>query len=418
MNRFRKLAIGIIIVELIIIALCNVLFIYHVKDNASRNYRVECLRVAQDLESLIAENAKGMTEEELLRQLNLSQYKTVTKVELFDADAICNSDYYVEEVAGKLYRICYSADMNVGALVYMNVAFGVLFLGTILTCIYVDCKFIVPFYRMSDMTMELAKGNLTRPIKAEKSKFFGKFLWGMDMLRENLEANKEKELDLQKEKKGLLLSLSHDIKTPLSAIELYNKALTQGLYDSEEKKKEAYEGIERNICDIKNYVDEIIQAAREDFLNLEVVDGEFYLSSVMQKIEGYYKEKLGILHTDLVLKQYEDCLLKGDEDRYVEVLQNIMENAIKYGDGKYVHIEIGEEEDCKLIQITSSGATLPEEELPNIFDSFYRGSNTKGQKGSGLGLYICRNLMRKMDGDIFANIEDNAFSITVVARKK
>ena len=81
---------------------------------------------------------------------------------------------------------------------------------------------------MSEVSIELAKGNLSAHVKEDKNKFFGKFLWGIDMLRENLENNKEKELQLQKEKKTLILSISHDIKTPLSAIKLYAKALKNG----------------------------------------------------------------------------------------------------------------------------------------------------------------------------------------------
>lgn len=88
---------------------------------------------------------------------------------------------------------------------------------------------------MMSLTEELAKGNLSVPIKAEKSKFFGRFLWGMDMLRDNLESSREKELELQKEKKTIILSLAHDLKTPLSAIRLYNKALSENLYDTPEK---------------------------------------------------------------------------------------------------------------------------------------------------------------------------------------
>ena len=60
---------------------------------------------------------------------------------------------------------------------------------------------LIPFNSMSTLTVELAKGNLSTQIKEEKSKFFGKFLWGMDMLRENLEESKATELELQKEKK-------------------------------------------------------------------------------------------------------------------------------------------------------------------------------------------------------------------------
>ena len=57
---------------------------------------------------------------------------------------------------------------------------------------------------------------------------------------------------------------------------------------------------------------------------------------------------------------------------------------------------------------------LPAEELPHLFDSFYRGSNAGSQEGSGLGLYICRKLMHKMNGDVFLKQEENLFSVTVV----
>jgi signal transduction histidine kinase len=288
---------------------------------------------------------------------------------------------------------------------------------TILILVYVHNKVLKPFHDMSNLSYELAKGNLSMPVKEEKSKLFGKFLWGMNMLREKLEENKEKELEFQKERKTLILSLSHDIKTPLSSIELYSKALLEDLYDTKEKRDEALQGITRNVKEIKGYVDEIVTASREDFLNLEVNMGEYYLSEVMKDIESFYNDKLSVIHTEFQVDEIPQCILKGDKNRMVEVLQNIMENAIKYGDGKSIHISFDEEEDCKLIHIENSGCNLKEEEFPNLFDSFYRGSNSGGVKGSGLGLYICKTLMRKMDGEIYAEMNEDVFGVTVVVRK-
>ncbi|MBO4952973.1 MAG: HAMP domain-containing histidine kinase [Lachnospiraceae bacterium] len=270
---------------------------------------------------------------------------------------------------------------------------------------------------MEGLTTELAKGNLSVPIKAEKSRFFGKFLWSLDMLREKLEADKLRRLELEKEKKTLLLSLSHDIRTPLSAIELYTQALEENLYEDEEKRQQAIGGIRKNTETIKKYVGEISEAAREDFLKLDVQQGEFYLSQMMQALKLYYKEKFADLHTDFQMESFADCLLYGDLDRAVEVGQNVLENAIKYGDGKYVHISFSEEEDHSLITIENSGDGLKEEELPHIFDAFYRGSNHAGVRGSGLGLYICKELLHKMDGDIYAKRPETGFAVTIVLRK-
>ena len=237
------------------------------------------------------------------------------------------------------------------------------------------------------------------------------------MLRETLEGNKEKELALQKEKKTLILSLTHDIRTPLSAIRLYAKALAEEIYTTGERRTEACRGIEKNVKEIEEYVNEITVASREDFLQLSVKQGEVYLSDVIEAIRGLYDEKLHDLHTGFQIASYTNLLLKGDADRLIEVLQNLLENAIKYGDGKCISIDFSEEEDCRLITVRNSGCSLKQEELINLFDSFYRGSNVGSADGSGLGLYISRQLMQKMDGEVFAEIKEDDFCATVVVRK-
>ena len=410
MNRYKRFVFLVFIIEILLLLLCNGLYIFQNKSDAGRLYRVEAARVVAQMEALELQE-KGIEEVEL------SQYDTIVNVSEFRTDDICNNDYVVEEINGKLYRIEYSETEKYQGLVYMNGIMMIMMILTGIILLYIERKILKPFHDMSNLSYELAKGNLSVPIKEEKSKFFGRFLWGMDMLREKLEDNKEKELALQKDKKTLILSLSHDIKTPLSSIELYAKALSENLYDTQDKRDEALQGITRNVKEIKKYVDEIVTASREDFLNLEVNEGEFYLSEVMNATQIYYGDKLSVLHTQLVMEEFSDCLLKGDKNRLIEVLQNIMENAIKYGDGDCIRIFCDEEEDCKLITIENSGCSLKEEEMPNLFDSFYRGSNSRGIKGNGLGLYICKNLMRKMDGEVFAQSIDDTFRVTVVIRR-
>lgn len=410
MNRY-KLFVGIIgLAELILILLCNGLYLWGRDDGDNRMYRVEANRVALEIQK------QNMTEEEIAA-MDLSVYDTIVRVSEFHSEDVCNNDYVVEKAGGRLYRIEYRAEQEGYALFYINGALSVMVLITAVVLFYVYRKVIKPFHAMSNLSYELAKGNLSVPVKEEKSKFFGRFLWGMDMLREKLEDDRERELEFQRSRKTLILSLSHDIKTPLSSIELYARALSENLYDTQEKREQAIDGIARNAKEIKNYVDEIVTASREDFLNLEVNPGEFYLSEVLTTIKTYYRDKLSVIHTEFTVDDIPDCLVRGDENRFIEVLQNLMENAIKYGDGRSIHIYGEDEEDCKLIHIENTGCGLKPEELPNLFDSFYRGSNSQGIKGNGLGLYICKSLMEKMDGEVFAQIRDENFCVTVVIRK-
>lgn len=405
MSKYKRISIAILLMEIIGIAICNLLCSTYFNQKTTRLYRVEAGRVAMELEEKTPE------------EIDISAYKTIVGIRPFIAEEKGRYDYVVEEVQGQLYRIEYSAVDEGRILAYVNAGLGFLFLITLLLLLYVWHNMIKPFHNMSELTYELAKGNLAAPIKEQKGKFFGKFLWGLDMLRENLEDSRKKELALHKEKKTLILSLSHDIKTPLSAIDLYVKALSENLYHTEEKRAEVLCGIEKNVKEIKDYVNEIAKASREDFLNLEVKPGDFYLAQAIERVEAYYRDRLSVLHTEFLVEPVENCLLSGDPDRVEEVLQNIMENAIKYGDGKKIRISTEEEEDCRLITVENTGCGLKKEELPNIFDSFYRGSNSQGKNGSGLGLYIAKTLMKKMNGDIFARINPPEFSVTIVIRK-
>lgn len=391
-----------IIIEILLIVFSNVLITGSLRrDNLL--YRIEAKQIAKRMET------------EHVVDISLSDYKTIVKIEPYD-DSQVNYDYIVAECDGVIYRIGYEEKDNTGVLLALNICLGMMFIFSAVIFIYIDRKVLKPFNSMTDMTVELAKGNLTKPITEEKSRFFGKFLWGMDMLRENLEDSRRKELEYQKEKKTLVLSLSHDIKTPLSAIELYTKALKEGIYDSEEKKAEALNGILKNADEIKKYAGEISKISREDFLDLKVNVSEVYIDDVINKIEAFYHDRLSVIHTGFSVERHTNCLLLCDPDRLVEVLQNFMENAIKYGDGKSVKISFEEEEGYKLICVTNTGTAPDETDMQSIFDSFYRGKNTEGIQGSGLGLYICKNLMQKMDGDAYVEAVDGGFRAVAVVK--
>lgn len=410
MSKFKIFILWIVIVEILLILLANRLYFYQNNDSDGKLYLVEARRVIKEIEEQKPEASE-------IEAMSLNKYETIVGIREFVAGEACDNEYLVEEIAGKLYRIEYIEKRSSRLPLYINISLLGMMIVTNIVLVYVYNKVLKPFQDMSNLSYELAKGNLSMPVKEEKSKLFGRFLWGMDMLREKLEDNKEKELEFQKERKTLILSLSHDIKTPLSSIELYSKALSEDLYDTQERKDEALQGIVRNVKEIKGYMNEIVTASREDFLKLEVSMGEYYISEVIKVTESYYKDKLSVIHTGFQVDEISECLVKGDKNRMVEVLQNVMENAIKYGDGKRIRISFGEEEDCKLIHIENTGCNLKKEEFPNLFDSFYRGSNSTGMKGSGLGLYICKTLMRKMDGEIFARMNEDVFCVTIVVRK-
>ncbi len=387
----------------------NLLLISLNSSDSGRQYRVEINRAALQIE------------QEGFDSLELSQYKYLKKVAEYGEDFYnSDSDYLIKEISGRLYRFDYSARNNENRILItaaVNVILAAAGLAVFGLLLYIRQKILFPFNTLSDIPYKLSKGNLTAPVKESKNRYFGKFLWGIDLLRENIEQQKQRELELQKEKKTLLLSLSHDVKTPLSAIKLYSKALSKDLYNDKEKQREIAESINQKADEIENYISQIITASREDFLSLEVEQSEFYLSDLVKSISEYYTEKLSLVKTEFNIGEYTNTLLSGDLNRSIEVLQNAMENALKYGDGKRIELLFPDDEEAVLISVKNTGCTLGKSELPHIFESFWRGENAENIGGSGLGLYICRQLMHKMKGEIFAEINNDTFTVTAVFSK-
>ena len=401
MKAFRRLCIVVITGFLLLMAVLN-LFLVGAKDRNEGIYRVEAKRLADE----IAETGN----------YELEKYPHITGV--FTGDELYRSDehYLIIEAGGTFYRVEYTVGNGQYSVAAVNCVLGALFLLVIGFLYYIRGNIIVQFGRLNDVPKELARGNLAVSIPEEKSRFFGKFTWGVNLLRESIEESRKREITMQRDKKLLLLSLSHDIKTPLSAIKLNAKALAKGLYKDEEKRRAAAESINTRADEIERFVSEITKAASEDFMSFEVTQGEAFLSVIITRIDARYAPQLAMSGTEFAIQKYDDCILSCDPDRLAECLQNLIENAIKYGDGRRIEISFDKIDGCELITVSNTGCTLEAKELPQIFESFHRGNNADKVQGNGLGLFICRRLMGLMNGEVYADIHDECFYITLVVK--
>jgi len=395
-------------------------------EKGGKEYLIEINRISQDLSD--GENTDGY---------DLSSYKYVKRLSYLPADAasgqinaffngsssLAGMNYLVkplfegETIQGYI-RYEYAASSLAAynyVFVIINTVFAAAFVFSIWFFLYIKTKILQPFNDVQDLPMELSKGRLKKGLKENRSRFFGRFVWGLDLLRESIETQKRKELTLEKEKKTLILSISHGIKTPLSAIMLYSKALYENLYDSEEKRKETARAISENAKQIERLVAEIVHSQTEDILDIEVNIDEFYLFDLVKKLQSTYSEKLALIRTEFVISDCSNLLLKGDQQRLLDVFENLIENAIKYGDGRRISLSFSREDNCQLISVENTGTPVPPLESMHVFESFWRGSNAHDKPGNGLGLYICKHITAKMNGDIFIRkIEDGMCFVVVV----
>lgn len=410
MKNFNRIIIAVVAIFICIFAGVNIFFIRDNREDGERPFLVEIWELSKRMET------EGIPE--------VSECTYVTSIEKCDKaediNKIESDNCVIRVINGDTYRFNYRMTYsNRPQLIRMNLVVSLAFIIVLGILLYIRNKIIKPFNKLSDVPMELARGRLTIPLKENKNKYFGNFVWGLNLLRDRLIDEKNKSMSLEKDKKTVLLSITHDVRTPLSVIKLNSQALERGLYSDENKKTEVAKNISLKVTEIEDYINRIVDASRNELMNMKVDNSEYYLSEVIEYIKEYYADKLKRLYTNFTIEKYTDGLVYVDRDRLIEVMQNIIENAIKYGDGNEIRIAIDDEseEGCRIIKIANSGDRVPEDELPHLFDSFYRGSNAGSRDGSGLGLYICRSLMHQMNGDVYISDSEKEFCITLVIKK-
>jgi hypothetical protein len=205
MKAFNRIFAAVVAAVILIFAVSNWLLLRPVVD-VGRPYLVEVNRLVLEIEAGTYDPA------------DLIKCDYVTAVHTYAEDFYTpHSDYVIREIDGVLYRFDYthaSGSDRTGLMVTVNCILALMAVVILGVLCYIRVMILRPFDKLKDTPYALSKGNLTSPIKETKNRFFGKFVWGLDLLRENMEQQKARELELQRDRKMLLLSLSHDIKPP------------------------------------------------------------------------------------------------------------------------------------------------------------------------------------------------------------
>lgn len=289
----------------------------------------------------------------------------------------------------------------------MAVCIAVLLGGWFLLAVVWYC-FIRPFSTLKTFAAEIAKGNLDFPLPMEKANFFGAFTESFDIMREELRRARENEYLANVSKKELVAELSHDIKTPVSAI----KAVCEVL-EIKEKNEDTLEKvgiIAAKTETIEHLADNMFHATLEELEVLKVEPKEessMLIPDMFQDLK-YYGE---------ILPENEigECLVWMDRLRMEQVIDNVVNNSFKYAKTP-VTVQFEDKKDGISITIKDKGKGVSEEELPLVTEKFFRGSNAKGESGSGLGMYLVKRFMEQMYGGVEC-FSDEGFGVTLFLKK-
>ena len=263
--------------------------------------------------------------------------------------------------------------------------------------LWVYKSIVQPFDDLKEFAMDVASGNLDKPLKMDRGNIFGSFTESFDIMRTELNEARQKEYEAQRSKMELVSQLSHDIKTPVASIKALGELLEAQSTDP--KSKERLNSIVTKADNIDVMVSDLFTEALTDLneLSVDVTEQE---SSILNGIikDAVYMDLISGIHV-------EECIIVCDPIRTVQVVNNIISNSYKYA-GTKIDLESYIDDDCLVVAFTDEGGGVSNDDLPMLTKRFRRGENAKGKPGSGLGLAIAYELMEKMDGDLeVANAE-------------
>ncbi len=193
---------------------------------------------------------------------------------------------------------------------------------------------------------------------------------------------------------------SHEIRTPVTAILLQlDLALRQISRGDSSNTEEMLRKARHRTKGLTALINDLLDVSRIDVGKFGVELGDFDVAAVVQRTVDDYPTDEN--HTTRVIWSGGSLPVRGDSRRLVEVLENLLSNAVKYSpEGGAVTIEIGREKDQAVVRVHDEGLGVPEAERGQIFERFFRTSVAKPYGGVGLGLYISREIVTRMGGDI------------------
>ena len=303
-------------------------------------------------------------------------------------------------------------DHVAGTIIISEFIIAACFIITMLFFIYIDRKVIMPFNPLSEYPERIARNENADALPESKNRYFGKYIWGMNMLRDRLSGDTRKLRQLEKEQLTLVSTIAHGIKTPVANIKLYSEAIKSGLYREDgipdKKDAEVADKITKNADDITDLVKELLDSASKGVVVFEPSIGTFYLTEIEEFIKREYDNRMSVLRIPYKIDMKSRVLITSDKSGITRILTQLLENAIKYGDGRGITITVDKNEDGYIFSVRDVGSRIPDSEMPYVFNSFWRGSNASEVEGNGLGLYEASFIAGKLGGDITVRyIEEN-----------
>lgn len=261
---------------------------------------------------------------------------------------------------------------------------------------YVYLAILRPFDKMKDFAEKIAQGNFDVPLNYERSNYFGAFTWAFDSMRCEITKSRACEREAIENNKTVIATLSHDIKTPISSIRAYAEGLEANMDGTPEKRTKYLTVIMKKCDEVSRLTNDLFLHSLSDLDKLKIDPERFELCGFIENAVGEIAaERNDVRFTAPDLT----ACVSADKNRLVQITENLINNARKYAKSK-IDVYVAKSEGNIEIHFRDYGSGIPDEDMPFIFDKFYRGKNCGNEQGSGLGLYIVKYIAEQMHGKV------------------
>lgn len=300
-----------------------------------------------------------------------------------------------------------------------NMLKEMMFAGVLILCFtasllmaWVYRALLQPLHKLQEATKQIRDGNLDFTLEVDNEDEIGQLCQDFEEMRLRLKESQEEKVQYDKESKELISNISHDLKTPITAIKGYVEGIQDGVASSPEKLNKYIRTIYTKANDMDRLIDELTFYSKIDTnkipYNYSKINVAEYFGDCVEEV-GVEMETRGI---ELGYFNYvdEDVMVIADAEQMKRVINNIIGNSLKYLDKKkgIINIRIKDDGDFIQVVIEDNGKGIAAKDLPCIFDRFYRtdSSRNSSKGGSGIGLSIVKKIIEDHGGRIWATSKE------------
>ena len=267
-----------------------------------------------------------------------------------------------------------------------------------------------PLDELNEGARRVQENNLSQDILYVGDAEFEKVCTTFNNMQEHILEEQEKNRKYECARTDMIAGISHDLRTPLTAIKGSIKAMMDGVAATPEMQEKFLKAAYRRAGDMDVLLNQLFYLSKLETGNMPLDIREVNLTDFLAK---YVCGKQEVLHQEEIelraVLQERNYFTKIDPEQMQRILDNLVENSVKYSEKSPVHVEISlkSEKDKLYLRVSDDGTGVEEEKLPHIFEEFYRGDESRNKKeGNGLGLYIVKYLIEAMRGSVRAYNND------------